>query len=551
NYAKFQEIISPEPLPDSTEVQEPIRLQVESGHIPSWLNGIMYRIGPGIFNIKQKDGSVFSIRHGFDGLPFMHRFQVDGQAQSLKYNSRLLAKSIQKEIEEKKYRFLFFFGHIPKVTFSQWISEFYARLSNIVLFPQPRHQHRPDGQSVGVTATPNYPLPSSMSKENKHVLVSKTDANILQKIHAETLEPERIFDYTTFDSRLKGDLSAAHHQHDPVTKEIFNFTLTIGPRPRLIVFSVTNEGKVTVLADITRRHNNTPIRAPYIHSLWLTENYVIIPEAPLTYQDGGKNMLLYGSALTSMGWDKDMPTYCHVFHRQGGLVASIPVPSFFTFHVANAFESQCPKTGDTLLNLDCSSFSNGDIMHQLHTFGVPRHKGPSAPTPQGTTFINGILHPPRHQTSFGDLIRYQLNLNQSSVESIDTLAKNVEFPRYNQDYTTKADNQYVYGCQLQPFTETRDETIGLIKVDLNERKTQTYAVEGFSCSEPIFVPDPKGSAQDDGVLLTLVNNFDCCYFIVLDASSMKELARIKIGQFTAVTFHGSYVNHEFESININ
>lgn len=368
------------------------------------------------------------------------------------------------------------------------------------------------------------------------------------------LEPQRIFNYTSFDKRIQGQLSAAHHQFDPVTKEIFNFTLTLGPQPRMIVFSTTKDGETTILADMTHRFDKSPFQSPYIHSFWLTKNYIIIPESPLTFQDKGKNMLLNGSVLSSMSWDAKAPTWCHVIRRhldrpgQDGLVASIPVPGFFTFHVGNAFESVCD--GETMLTLDCASFADGDIMHQIHSFGTPHRKGSSADVKQ-TTFLNGIANPPVRQTGFGDFIRYKLNLNQSKVDSVDTIATNFEFPRFNQAYAMKEENQFVFGWQLHGFTEKMDESGGLIKVDLKNNDIKTYGEEGYTCSEPIFVPRPGAEKEDDGVLLTLVNNFDCCYFIVLDALDMTELARVKIGQFTAVTFHGSYVDHEFESINVN
>ena len=42
-----------------------------------------------------------------------------------------------------------------------------------------------------------------------------------------------------------------------------------------------------------------------------------------------------------------------------------------------------------------------------------------------------------------------------------------------------------------------------------EKSTETrwvYVVEGYTCSEPIFVKNPQlGSAADDGVVLTLMN----------------------------------------------
>lgn len=362
--------------------------------------------------------------------------------------------------------------------------------------------------------------------------------------------PEKLFTYTTYDENLQGQRSAAHHQSDPVTKEIFNFTLGHAPKPRIIVFSTSESGKVTILADITHRMDKSELQAPYIHSFWLTENYVIIPESPLIFKDKGINMLLNGSIISSMTWEKNSPTYFHVINRKGGLIASIPGPAFFTFHVSNAFETIDSATGDIILTLDCASFSDGDIINQLHKFGGSHHKG-AHHNPESTSEFNGTTYPPRRLINFGDLYRYKVNVTQSKHISSDMTCKNIEFPRINQNFAGNAKYRFVYGCELIGFTEKRDETSRIVKVDIKTGATVRYGDDGFYCSEPIFVQNPNGTNEDDGVLLSLVNNFDCCYLIILDAVSMVELARFKIGQFTAVTFHGSYVDHEFESININ
>jgi torulene dioxygenase len=209
-YKKFQKVLVPQHFADTPEVQDTITLTVEKGRIPTWLTGgVMYRIGrmesvssyiyiyiskpscfagPGRFNIKENDGSIYVIRHAFDGLPFLHRFEVNGQTQILKYNSRLLAKGLESKIKNKTFKGGLFFGHMPQLTFYEWLVDFYSRLANLVLFPKPVDESAPDEQAVGVTATPNFPLPPNMAKnDNEKVLVSKTDANILQKIHAETL----------------------------------------------------------------------------------------------------------------------------------------------------------------------------------------------------------------------------------------------------------------------------------------------------------------------------------------------------------------------------
>ncbi|KAI8967397.1 carotenoid oxygenase [Mycotypha africana] len=574
-YKKFQAILAAEKFKDLPEVQNPISLKVESGKIPEWFSGIMYRVGPGRFNLQQENGPSFSIRHAFDGLPFMHRFHINGSNQTVTYNSRVLFKAAQTSFEgnNKKDISPIFFGHLSQISFLEWFVHLVNRMRVLILFPTPKSNMAPDSASVGVTVTPGFPLPKALhgAEDKEKVLVSKTDANILQKIHAETLEPQRLFDYADYDARFDGQFSAAHHQYDPITKEVFNFSLTITPQPKLIVFKISPDGKTTtILSTITHHYDKkTPFGAAYIHSFWLTKNYVIIPEAPLAIKDKGLNMLLTGSFLSSMSWDIHRPTYCHVIRRhpingEDGLIASIPIKdNFFTFHTGNAYEITCPSTGDSLLTLKSASFANGDIMHQLHSYGVPHHKRPSwddAPVSDQSShsrFLNGLNHPPRRQTCFGDFVQYQLNLTKNAVRQIDVLAKNVEFPRFNQQ-KSMLEERYVYGCQLYGYTEKKDETCCLVKIDTTTSKPSyssdnvlTYIKEGYMCSEPIFVPQPSATEEDDGVLLSLMNHADCCYLIILDAKTMKEAARVKIGQFTAITFHGSYVDHEFEPVNIS
>lgn len=100
----------------------------------------------------------------------------------------MLAKSLENKFKDNSFKGLIFFGHIPEMSFPQWLYNFYVRLNTLVLFPKPISESAPDSQAVGVTVTPNFPLPARIKNSDKeNVLVSKTDANLLQKVHAETL----------------------------------------------------------------------------------------------------------------------------------------------------------------------------------------------------------------------------------------------------------------------------------------------------------------------------------------------------------------------------
>jgi beta,beta-carotene 9',10'-dioxygenase len=58
--------------------------------------------------------------------------------------------------------------------------------------------------------------------------------------------------------------------------------------------------------------------------------------------------------------------------------------------------------------------------------------------------------------------------------------------------------------------------------------------------EPIFVPNPHGQSEDDGVLLVVTREEDKSSLIVLDAQSMAQVAEI-VAPFTLMSeFHGRY-----------
>ncbi|ORX46804.1 hypothetical protein DM01DRAFT_1293510 [Hesseltinella vesiculosa] len=538
------------------EYIDPVWLPIQ-GTLPSWLNGTMYRVGPGRFTLEND----MTIRHAFDGIPFVHRFQFDPEQQRVRYNSRNIAKKAERNLVDGKPTILF--GHIDEQSMMARLACWLRRTH--YLLKVGLDMSEPSSQMVGVTPTPNYPLPRQLKKNtashHEPTLVTKTDANILQKIHVDTLEPEQLFRYNTYGPELGGDLAAAHHQHDPDTEEIFNFTLTLGLFPKLTVFSCTKDGTVTVYATITKRTNGTPLRPSYIHSFWLTKHYIILPEAPLYFGGNGATMMASGSVSSSLVWDNHGQTYLHVISRRPdvGLVASIPVHPFFTFHVGNAWEAYDSTTKQTTLVLDCAAFPDGDIVHQVHTFG---HQLPLAGPktyrthPASVKEERGFYLPPARQSSFGDLVRLSVQLG-GKIATMAKLASNVEFLRFNPMKALKP-YRYVFANQLVTATNKTSSRYNLVKID-----TQTLAMTAFDeqhqvCSEPIFVPRPDATGEDDGVVLSLVNVLfgqsggqPHCYLLVLDAATMTEVARCPLGHFSNITFHGSYVDQDYQSVSIN
>lgn len=374
-----------------------------------------------------------------------------------------------------------------------------------------------------------------------------------------------MFTYAQYDKRLKGDLAAAHHQYDPITGEVFNIDVKLGPRPKIKVFSITESGQVTVLAEITHRKlfdgRTSRIRPAYIHSFWLTQNYVIIPESPLYYQ--GVDLIITGTAVSGLVWDEASPTFLHIVSRRPGAehLVTLEAASFFTFHVGNAWDT-VDAGGEPVIHLDCGAFPNGDILYQLDTFGHPLRSGEQdVRSAAGRGRLRGISMPQERQSSFADLHRY--TLRWSSDEGSVTcrkIASNIEFLRFSQKYAMRP-YRYLWGCELLPATAELNERYCLVKVDLETGALLHFEEPDFVCSEPIFVP-PSSSKdadeEDDGVLLSFVNvhgnntkEQDHCLLLVLDAKTMTKMASCNIGTFKAVTFHGSFVDQDFQNVSMN
>ncbi|KAI7870436.1 putative carotene-dioxygenase [Spinellus fusiger] len=558
-------------LRNTQEVRTPQWLAV-NGEIPEWFNGILFRIGPGKYNLLREDGSTLAIKHAFDGMPYMHRFEISSKKQSIRYNSRNIAEDAEKEVIKNNAKGMVFFGHVPTYnSFWERITSIYMRIDKMILHPPVLENASPSSVMVGVTPTPNFPLPEiytaadRMNNEDMRVLVAKTDANILQQINQDTLEPKRAFNYTKYDERIKGVMAPAHHQYDPITKETINFVVNIEP-VEYTVFSITPEGKTTILASFNHRLDaeRTPIQPVYAHAFSITKDYIILIESPLVLTNRGLDFVFTGSITSSMTWNHEAPAYMHVISRHGkGLVASVATDSFFTFHVANAWDS-VDSEGRSVIDMDVCAFDDADILSKIHSFSNPvrqsdydahmEKKKNSKPMPSK---FNG-MSAPSPQTSFGDLRRYCITLDgDKSKVSSRLITKNIEFPRYSQEYAmTKS--SFVYGCQYFPVNKDSNESVLLAKVDLDSGDLLCYGNDGYICSEPIFAPRPGSTDEDDGVLMSLVNRFDKvdserdrCMLVILDAKTMKELSSCEIGNFVASTFHGSYVDHHFENVSVN
>jgi carotenoid cleavage dioxygenase-like enzyme len=126
------------------------------------------------------------------------------------------------------------------------------------------------------------------------------------------------------------------------------------------------------------------------------------------------------------------------------------------------------------------------------------------------------------------------------------LAKGVapELPRVNdanycRPYTyfyaaNTADQKTEYGIFSDSVSKTNVET----------GESWIWKEEDCRPGEPIFIADPEGQDEDDGVLLSVVLDERKAesFLIVLNAKTMQEIARAQVHSVIPFGFHGAFMS---------
>lgn len=101
-----------------------------------------------------------------------------------------------------------------------------------------------------------------------------------------------------------------------------------------------------------------------------------------------------------------------------------------------------------------------------------------------------------------------------------------------------AEYRYTYGVSDR---DRKSFMADISKIDTWTGRVQTWSAPATFTGEPRFIPDPNGTREDDGslVILTLDTESKNSALVILDASTMKEVARAVVPSMIPLGFHGS------------
>jgi carotenoid cleavage dioxygenase-like enzyme len=254
-------------------------------------------------------------------------------------------------------------------------------------------------------------------------------------------------------------------------------------------------------------------KVPYQHSFGLMPKSAVVLGCPLLV---APSRLLFSKKgyIEHFTWEPEQGTRVSVVDRATGAVREHVADPFFTFHVANAFEDGA----DTVI--DYCAYEDSSFIDTLRTDAMAR-----APFDARAKLVRMRLTPGRER---------------ARIEPLGDVA--FEFP--NVAYRRKNGQPYgvVWGAAIAPSGKTWSSSVQ--RVDLaNDCAVTTFEEPGWVFGEPVFVPRPDGTAEDDGVILTVGSSLDrdATALAILDAHSLDVVAWAEVPLATPLGFHGSYV----------
>lgn len=484
----------------------PLTLRI-SGTFPKYLsNHTYYCNGPGVFEVEHSDGNKWEAEHWFDAIGMVHSFAIARDGRHVTYHSRMTGTSIVSKMQSLP-KSLYMSFSVCKST--QDHLSLLDRVRQIYAFSSYREvSNIPYNVSVSLETIPGFGN-----------INARADANVAHRLDADTLATRHKYSFAELDDRLAGEGACGHGILDRDAGEYFN-----------VVSAYSFFGKVDYKVFRVRSNGETDVMTtfrdfPYlIHSFSLTENYVIVNMWPA--QLNLMKLLWTKSVSDSCSMRPNTPTKFMVISRKTcEIVATYVHEQFFCFHTINAYES-----GDDII-IDLGYYKEpNQIMRDLTLDNIRAYGSFEKCVPKRFTLEN-VSGAAKEGTSVRHMASSRL-LADVQME-VGVVAPGYEHKEY----------RYMYGVSdMGEGALFADVT----KLDVVNGSVRRWSVEGTLTGEPLFVADPEGFEEDDGVLLTLVLDTRSrrSSLVAVDARSMKEVGRAMLPMAIPLGFHGCFHNSD-------
>ncbi|MFM7087209.1 MAG: carotenoid oxygenase family protein [Cyanobium sp.] len=465
-----------------------VPLTASRGAIPAELQGTLYRNGPG----RLERGGTW-VHHPFDGDGMITAIRFDAGGVSLR-NRFVRTEGWLAEEQAERVLYRGVFG--SQKPGGPLANAFDLRLKNIA---------------------------------NTHVvrlgdqLLALWEAAEPHALDPDTLETRGL---SRLDGLLKpGEAFSAHPHFDPGhhgAPRMVTFGVKAGPRStiRLMEFASADDPAAGVRAgDLLCERRDTFKGFAFLHDFAITPNWAVflqnaIDFNPLPYVLGQKGAAqCLSSRPGGQGQFWLIPRESGAFAGQPPRI--LPAPEGFVFHHLNACEQSDGSLWlESIVYSDFPSIGPDTDFREVDFDRIPE----------------GLLE------------RFQLDPEAGTVRREQLNPRTCEFAMVNPQ---RLGLQARYAWMAVAECEIGNDPLqALIKRDLQSGAQCEWsaAPRGF-VSEPVMVPRPGATAEDDGWLLCVVWNGARCAsdLVILDAASMAEVAVVELPLAIPHGLHGSFV----------
>jgi carotenoid cleavage dioxygenase-like enzyme len=332
--------------------------------------------------------------------------------------------------------------------------------------------------------------------------IAMTETPLPVEYDLDTLETIGVISY---DDKIQGNLTTALPHHDHNSKETFNYLTHFSRASNYNIYStVTGESRDLVAS--------VPVKEPsYMHSFGIKEHFIVLAEFPLVVNP--LHLLMSGKPfIENYKWKPENGTRFTIIKRSSGKVMGRYIcDAFFAFHHINAFET------DNRIVIDIIAYKDNSIINSLY-IDVMRGNKP------------GNIPP-------SEFRRYSITPDNGSIE-YQVIYDMLELPRINYRYNME-NYTFLYAAGTHSVSNFIDK---LVKINFRNRGFITWSEKDCHPGEPIFVPSPDGTKEDDGMVLSVVLDSDKghSFLLVLNSKTFEEIARAEVPHHIPFGIHGQY-----------
>ena len=464
-----------------------VELTAARGEIPQELVGTLYRNGPG----RLERGGQW-VHHPFDG---------DGMITALRFaggKAQLRNRFVRTE---------------------GWLAEEQA---GKVLYRGVFGSQKPGGPVANAFDLRLKNIANTHVVRLGDQLLALWEAAEPHALDPDTLETRGL---SLLDGVLKpGEAFSAHPRFDPGhhgAPRMVTFGVKTGPRStiRLMEFAVEDDPASGVKAgQLLSERRDSFNGFAFLHDFAITPNWAVflqnaIAFNPLPYVLGRK-----GAAQCLQSKPGGQAKFWLIPRDSGAFAGQAPrildAPDGFVFHHLNAWEEGDTVTVESIYYSDFPSIGPDDDFRAIDFELLPE----------------GLLE------------QCRINLVDGSVNTTRLSERCCEFAMVNPEREGLPSR---FAWMAVAERETGNDPLQAIKkLDLinGERRVWSAAPRGF-VSEPVMVPRPGASAEDDGWVLCMIWNGARCAsdLVILDAASLAELAVLELPLAVPHGLHGSFV----------